>query len=474
MSEVIQAGASDSYRPRKRSRIGRPTWQPCGRDLDVQPCSDSSGTKSAEYDDEINVIRTIERGRLDLFLSMPLDVVFEILGFLHPRDLIAFTRTNKMFRQTVHPRGSIWKRSRIVNRIPDCYPGVSEARWAFILFGGNRCHNCGVRNVRKFDFGLCRRVCAICNRRNVIDATEFKDMFPQVDELVLSLIPQTNPGPSPYFDLTSLKLTRPVSYTKSSKKGFWKEDIQRVVEEWRMHQQSIQLGAGAAEEEYTLYLGQRMRDVEHITQHAGVCIKWAIGCVHERNRELNETKWKRCQDIREGLIALGFECRDTYFAMRLPIAKIPTPLTPAAWAQIQSQLVPLVEVQRDARITRETANIQRIQVSCTAEGVRGIKTADFRRYEPHARKSYAAYLFRLLPLEFWAPAHLPTVDDLIELDPFKSIIESDSSVVVDSSSFTAAIEDLRLPELIVEWQNSTNHDVDQAHVYLQPEVNLSI
>ncbi|KAF8871723.1 hypothetical protein BD779DRAFT_441174 [Infundibulicybe gibba] len=396
---------------------------------------------SGKCDDESKVVQhTVRRGILDIFLSMPLDVIFEIFGFLHPRDLIALTHTNKMFRRTVYSRGSVWRRSRLVHHIPDCYPGISEARWAFILFGGNHCHRCGTGNVHKVDFGLCRRVCAECNRKNVIDASEFEKAFPQVGKLVLSLVPQTSTGPSPCFDPVSLKQPFPAPFTKSSKDCFWKADVQLVAAEWRVHQKNIQLCKGSAEEEYILYLGKRMRDVELITQHAEVCIEWAVDRVNERKRELNKIRNKRCEAIRVGLVALGFEHRDIDSVMQLPIAQLPTPLTPTAWAQVQSQLVPLVKVRRNSRIILEGMRI------------REIRTSIFR-------ESYAAYLFLLLPLDFWMPAHLPTVDDLLELDPFKSIIESDWSVVVDSSSFTAAIEDLQLPQLVAEWKNSTNNQI---------------
>ncbi|KAF8871722.1 hypothetical protein BD779DRAFT_440779 [Infundibulicybe gibba] len=478
-----------------------------------------------------------------MFPSMPLDVVFEILSFLHPSDLIALTHTNKMFRRTVHPQGSVWRQSRIAHQVPDCYPGVSEARWAFLLFGGNHCHCCGAMNVRKVDFGLCRRVCTRCNRQNIINAREFGSAFSQVDELVLSLVPQTNIGPSPYFDSTSLQQAR---LYRSSKNGFWKADIQRVVEEWHVHQRNIRLGGGNAEEEYILYLGQRMRDVDRISQHAGECVKWAISCANERNRELNKTRRKRCKAIREGLIALGFERRDINPVMRLSIVRTPIPLTSTTWVQIRSQLVPLVETQRDSRIARASAFIQQMQMLWKSRDVQEVKwpwdIADVQEAMPLAsanvqkmqwpwdsadvqgtapwpnadaqkmqtlwdsadaqeittpwaststreqriprdarelritifQEVYAAYLFQLLPLNFWEPARLPTVDDLLELDPFKNIIESDSSVIVDSSSFTAAIHNLRLPELIAEWRNSFDHDVNQAHVHSQSEVDLPV
>ncbi|KAF8871720.1 hypothetical protein BD779DRAFT_440732 [Infundibulicybe gibba] len=438
---------SDSHRPRKRSANGHSEWSGPRCDLNIQPHDDSSGAGfTGRCDDKRKGVQTRRRGRLDIFLSMPLDVVFEILGFLHPRDLVALTRTSRMIRQIIYPQGSIWRRSRMANEIPDCYPGVSEARWAFILFGGNHCHCCGVRNVHKVDFGLCRRVCAKCNRKNVVNATEFCNMFPQVDNLVLSLIPQT------------------ASLAKSWKNGFWKADIQRVAEEWRAHQQNIQLGTDNAEEEYGLYLEQRIKEVDRITQHGRVCIEWATSCAIKRTVELFKARGKGREAIREGLIALGFERRDIDFVIYLPIARVSLPLTAAggclvpegtrlftaktlALARIQSRLVPLVEAKRDARIARESAYAQQTRIAQERECIQQIRASTFREF-------YSAYLFQLLPLDFWAPAHLPTVDDLLKTAPFKNIVESDLSVVVDSSSFVAAIDDLRLPQLIAGWQNS--------------------
>ncbi|TFK90033.1 hypothetical protein K466DRAFT_485512 [Polyporus arcularius HHB13444] len=82
------------------------------------------------------------RGGLQEMPKMPLDVLFEIFAFLHPRDLLNLARTTKDFRAFLMSRDTakFWERARMqVEDIPDKPAHLSEPAYANLLFF-THCH----------------------------------------------------------------------------------------------------------------------------------------------------------------------------------------------------------------------------------------------------------------------------------------------------------------------------------------------
>ncbi|KAI0705063.1 hypothetical protein C8T65DRAFT_809895, partial [Cerioporus squamosus] len=76
--------------------------------------------------------------------NMPLDVLFEIFRFLHPRDLLNLARTTKDFRALLMRRSSasFWATSRKqIQELPEIPENLSEPAYANLLFY-NHCHRC--------------------------------------------------------------------------------------------------------------------------------------------------------------------------------------------------------------------------------------------------------------------------------------------------------------------------------------------
>ncbi|KAG1760845.1 hypothetical protein EDD22DRAFT_53532 [Suillus occidentalis] len=77
------------------------------------------------------------RGRLDLMPTMNLDVLFHILSFLLPMDLLNLSRTSKDFRNLLLQRSSAsaWRIARLqVDDLPDCPQDMSEPQYANLAF----------------------------------------------------------------------------------------------------------------------------------------------------------------------------------------------------------------------------------------------------------------------------------------------------------------------------------------------------
>lgn len=76
---------------------------------------------------------------LNLFLTMPIDVIYEVFGLLAPKDLISLTRTSKMIRKTLTSPNfvTVWKSVREW-KAPAPPQDYSEPRWAAFLYGGSK------------------------------------------------------------------------------------------------------------------------------------------------------------------------------------------------------------------------------------------------------------------------------------------------------------------------------------------------
>ncbi|KAJ6468000.1 hypothetical protein C8R47DRAFT_1223489 [Mycena vitilis] len=113
--------------------------------------------------------------KLDMFPSLCIDIVLEVLAHLHPLDLIHLSRTTREFRQLLHEPGMdrIW-RGAFVSPLPKCPSEMLGRRWANRLFGSAKCEMrfpttwdtpsghlfkaCG-RSETPLDYTIWRRIC---------------------------------------------------------------------------------------------------------------------------------------------------------------------------------------------------------------------------------------------------------------------------------------------------------------------------
>ncbi|KAJ7501224.1 hypothetical protein B0H11DRAFT_756643 [Mycena galericulata] len=107
---------------------------------------------------------------LDMFPGMHIDIVLEILGHLHPLDLLHLSRANREFRDLLHaPQlDKIW-RAAFHAPLPPCPSEILGRRWAHLLFGSHTCEECGEPDTLP-DFMVWRRLCSHCMSRKLTDA----------------------------------------------------------------------------------------------------------------------------------------------------------------------------------------------------------------------------------------------------------------------------------------------------------------
>ncbi|KAF8896419.1 hypothetical protein BD779DRAFT_584390 [Infundibulicybe gibba] len=103
-------------------------------------------------------------GALKQLPEMPLDILFEIFGHLHPHDILRLARTTHRLRQLLMSRSavSVWKSAfSRVEGLPHCPSDLTEPQYANLAFE-EHCHFCLAPGVKEV-FWACRiRCCKKC------------------------------------------------------------------------------------------------------------------------------------------------------------------------------------------------------------------------------------------------------------------------------------------------------------------------
>ncbi|RDB27250.1 hypothetical protein Hypma_004519 [Hypsizygus marmoreus] len=116
-------------------------------------------------------------------LDLPLDLIFEIFGYLHPLDIFHISQTTKSLRNVVLVRSaqSLWKTAYKRHRdVPRCPPSMSEPAWTALIFSAMLCEECGQYRVLT-DFALRTSLCDSC-----------------MDSCYMLRNPPANASPAPY------------------------------------------------------------------------------------------------------------------------------------------------------------------------------------------------------------------------------------------------------------------------------------
>ncbi|KAJ7926975.1 hypothetical protein B0H13DRAFT_2653668 [Mycena leptocephala] len=115
------------------------------------------------------------------------DIVLEVLGHLHPLDLLHLSQTTREFRALLHGPAldGIW-REAFVHPLPMCPNDIPGRRWAQLLFGAHTCE-CGEPNTLP-DFAVLRRLCSSCIRRRL---SYIHDLCHGHSRILRKLIPGT-------------------------------------------------------------------------------------------------------------------------------------------------------------------------------------------------------------------------------------------------------------------------------------------
>ncbi|KAF9477137.1 hypothetical protein BDN70DRAFT_862297 [Pholiota conissans] len=282
---------------------------------------------------------TTKKGRsrmsLSLLPTMPLDVLFEILGQLTPKDLINISRTNKLFHDTLYSRGArmVWKEALRGQGAPGCPHDLIEPRLAILLFG-TTCEECGHPNVHKVDFDLRRRACVSCKQSKLLGRARVTKYFPNCDGDMLDLVPYTNVG----------------GYAQghSSNQCFWwSTEIQEVMQAFATAKDKKRRGIPGAQKELNAFKKKRLARVNEIDATAESLDAWFKRAALRQYKENKEARVDRLEAIKAKFIELGYSQKYLGCLARKKECTQKAALTDKIWNRIRPVLEPIVKQKKE-------------------------------------------------------------------------------------------------------------------------------
>ncbi|KAF9479912.1 hypothetical protein BDN70DRAFT_993084 [Pholiota conissans] len=370
---------------------------------------------------------------------MPLDIVYEILSFLAPKDLLTMAKINKLFQKTLlSPQATtVWKSSRERLGGPRCPSDLNELDWAILLFG-DACQSCGTPHIRKVDFHLRRRVCARCKRRNVLVNSRFKTRFPDKDKSVLDLLPFTN-------DIGDAMES---FYSMRGRNYYWISDIEDILRQLGILEANIIKGFPDAKQALENFKARRLQLVQSIKNDVSRLTVWKADAANQRQQDLQREKEKRKNEIISRMLQLGYLKSDLADVERDSECKKAKQLTERVWSRIRRPLEAKADTTRTRRLIseREAHEARLISEREAHEARRFISEREaLLERRTIVNMLYTEYKASLSPSQW---KYLPRVLDICEFDCFKILVEADSSVVVEKEDFNECME--MLPGLLAQ------------------------
>ncbi|KAH6914809.1 hypothetical protein BKA70DRAFT_1557179 [Coprinopsis sp. MPI-PUGE-AT-0042] len=301
-------------------------------------------------DDEYAPPAPARRGRrrrdLSLLPEVPMDVLFEILLYLEPKDLLTMSRANKGFRRALINETMnrvVWKVKRIDSGAPEPPPKYTEAKWVAFLFS-NYCKACATPNVVT-DFFILKRLCVACKKENYL---EEDDANPDYAVLLGTFVPMTCYAPSS-------------SKEYSDGRYCYTPDFEKAIDIWSYFLDLINASNEDAEEALYEVQQEQSELVQWIDKMAPECYGWVEAIQEQRQLDKVSINEQRAEAIRLRFYELGYAEVDVDEVVTSDTpevcGKVPN-ITNRVWTNIRNKLEPSVIHVRDARLYGITANMK--------------------------------------------------------------------------------------------------------------------
>ncbi|OCH87407.1 hypothetical protein OBBRIDRAFT_781679 [Obba rivulosa] len=273
------------------------------------------------------------RRTLSMLPDMPLDILFEIFGHLHPLDILHLARTTKALRNVLMQRSavSIWKQARKqIEDLPDCPPDLSEPQYARLLFDPH-CHFCLTARVMTVLWACRARCCKSCMSEHVTESSSLYNLM---------------------SDFKKLPISKMVPMEFRNKPIFLKRDALALRE---------QITAVGDDKEKLEEFGKtKVEEVQAIETHARAVAAWQDEQAERRGFELETIRYNRMRSIMSKLSELGYqvdlEKMSEDFKVEFedhPLVKQPKELTARIWNNIREPMLAYMERVRADRLARE-------------------------------------------------------------------------------------------------------------------------
>ncbi|GAA5994860.1 F-box protein [Rhodotorula paludigena] len=289
--------------------------------------------------------------KLELFQSMPLDVLALIMSALDTKTLLAMSRTCSAFRSLLHPSQgtSVWKAARYnTARIPDLTAGdLEEWMYASLLFD-RTCHVCQKARADTVDYVLRARACASCMRSNSKQQSKISRGY---HSQVWDCAPESrwSPGFETYtfFWVPTVASVSRRLYELKGKDGF----DAFVAERKRIKQAAI-------------VDGQQLRNWDVRFRASKITFEWDV-------------KTSRRKKIDAKLKDLGYTANEIHYSnvRKHSLYNQPRDLTDRIWTTIEPKLVAQLEGHRDTVRKREEAKAMKARGEALRPYYDGMHTA---------------------------------------------------------------------------------------------------
>ncbi|EMD38467.1 hypothetical protein CERSUDRAFT_82729 [Gelatoporia subvermispora B] len=275
------------------------------------------------------------RRTLSMLPDMPLDILFEIFGHLHPLDVLHLARTSKALRNVLMRRSaiSIWKEARSrIQDLPECPLDLSEPQYAHLLFDPH-CHFCLTARVMTVLWACRVRCCKSCMGEHVADSSYIYTFICDVWARTL-----------PVAKMVPMEFRNKLVFLKRDGEAL-KEQIQLI---------------GDDKDKLAEFRARKTEEVSAIETHARAVAAWQDDQVERRTVELETIRLSRMTSIMNKLSDLGYredldKMSEEYRAEfeDHPLVRQPKELTERIWNNIRQSMLAYMERVRADRLARE-------------------------------------------------------------------------------------------------------------------------
>lgn len=278
---------------------------------------------------KLKVVRG-RRGGLQGVRDMPVDIIYEILTHLDPRDLLNLARTSRDFRDLLMRRSSAlsWKIARQnVEGLPACPPFLSEPAYANLVFF-KYCHNCLKPTQSAVLWEFLVRYCTSCKNSQVKNWSRRGNISLPID---LSYAERNEV-------FTRVESSNGQSFYHMPQMQEFAINLQQVIHDLDATQNFLEVQKAC---------------VKEIREHVAPCLEWDIARSRTRETRLQILRDARLQNVVARLRQKGWE--DELDMMDLedygplvdhPGVHVAQELTDNAWSKISASLDALMQEYR--------------------------------------------------------------------------------------------------------------------------------
>ncbi|TBU33703.1 hypothetical protein BD311DRAFT_390362 [Dichomitus squalens] len=249
-------------------------------DMSIRARADSSDATASGLISLPGIRRHLRgrRGGLKDMPAMPLDILFEIFGFMHPRDLLNLARTTRNFRTLLMSKRStsFWKEARKqIEGLPKPPYYLSEPAYANLLFFPH-CHNCLKSNIHTVIWVFSARYCRSCQKDLL--TTNHKDM-----DDVLWKIADGNPS-----EWNDLRYRYESQIFRRYNGKIFKPEVEMIHTQW----------AARDGDEKDAYLNERKAFVVVCREYAQLLSEWKEEYQTIKSAELDSLRLERLSSVK--------------------------------------------------------------------------------------------------------------------------------------------------------------------------------